>query len=103
LPQHGFGGQENYSAIGEYQTKGIIMSMFELGFTFDMGTKNSLYLVMFLENGYSSILDQEKDESYIGYNSTSISDRKASGLYSTDKNAKIRPVAFGVTLAWNFK
>lgn len=103
LPEYGFGSQSNYSASGEYQTKGAVMSMFELGFTFDMGTKNALYVAMFLENGYGSIIDQNKDESYIGYNPASTSDRKANGLYSTDKNAKIRPVAFGLTLAWNFK
>lgn len=102
LPEYGFGSQSNYSATGEYQTKAIVMSMFELGFTFDMGKKNALYAAMFLENGYGSILDQDKNESYIGYNPTSASDRKPNGLYSTDKNAKIRPVAFGVTLAWNF-
>jgi len=103
LPEYGFGSQSNYSASGEYETKGIVMSMFELGFTFDMGAKNALYVAMFLENGYGSILDQDKDESYIGYNPTSVADRKANGLYSTDENAKIRPVAFGVALAWNFK
>ena len=103
LPEYGFGGHGNYSASGEYQTKGTVMSMFELGFTFDMGVKNALYAAMFLENGYGSILDQGKDESYIGYNPTSVVDRKANGLYSTDKNAKIRPVAFGVTFGWNFK
>lgn len=103
LPEYGFGGNSNYSATGEYQTKGIVMSMFELGFTFNMGEKNALYAAMFLENGYGSILDQEKNESYIGYNPTSVVDRKANGLYSTDKNAKIRPVAFGITLGWNFK
>lgn len=103
LPEYGFGGQGNYAVTGEYDTKGVFMSMFELGFTFDMGTKNSLYAAMFLENGYGSILDQKGDKSFIGYNPTSVSDRKANGLYSTDKNAKIRPVAFGVTLGWNFK
>ncbi|TRX00599.1 outer membrane beta-barrel protein [Flavobacterium gawalongense] len=103
LPEYGFGGHDNYSASGEYQTKGTVMSMFELGFTFDMGVKNALYAAMFLENGYGSILDQGKDESYIGYNPTSIVDRKANGLYSTDKNAKIRPVAFGIAFGWNFK
>jgi hypothetical protein len=103
LPEYGFGGQSNYSATGEYQTNGIVMSMFELGFTFDMGTKNALYVAMFLENGYGSIIDQDKEESYIGYNPTSVTDREANGLYSTDKNAKIRSVAFGLTLGWNFK
>lgn len=102
LPEYGFGGQSNYSASGEYQTKGVIMSSFELGFTFEMGAKNALYAAMFLENGYGSILDQEKNESYIGYNTTSVSDREANGVYSTDKNAEIRPVAFGATLGWNF-
>lgn len=103
LPQYGFGGQGNYSATGEYDTKGILMSMFELGFTFDVGAKNALYAAMFLENGYGSILDQKEDKSFIGYDSASIENRKANGLYSTDKDAKIKPVAFGVTLAWNFK
>jgi hypothetical protein len=103
LPEYGFGGQGNYAATGEYDTKGVFMSMFELGFTFDMGTKNSLYAAMFLENGYGSILNQKADKSFIGYNPTSVSDRKANGLYSTDKDAKLRPVAFGVTLGWNFK
>lgn len=103
LPEYGFGAHANYSATGEYETKGIVMSMFELGFTFDMGIKNSLYAAMFLESGYGSILDQDTDKSYIGYNSTSVTDRKANGLYSTDKDAKIRPLAFGVTLGWNFK
>lgn len=103
LPEYGFGGQGNYAATGEYDTKGVFMSMFELGFTFDMGTKNSLYAAMFLENGYGSILNQKGDKSFIGYNPTSVSDRKANGLYSTDKDAKLRPVAFGVTLGWNFK
>lgn len=103
LPEYGFGGQGNYSASGEYETKGIIMGMYELGFTFDIGTKNALYVAMFLENGYSSIIDQDKDESYIGYNATSVSERKANGLYSTDRNAKIRPQTFGLTFGWNFK
>lgn len=103
LPEYGFGGQSKYSATGEYQTKSIVMSMFELGFTFDMGTKNSLYAAMFLESGYGTILDQKNNESYIGYNPTSVSDRKANGLYSTDKDSETRPVAFGLTLGWNFK
>lgn len=103
LPEHGFGGLANYSSKGEYETKGVVMSMFELGFTFDMGLKNSLYAAMFLENGYGSILDQKTDKSYVGYNPTSVLDRKANGLYGIHKDAKLRPVAFGVTLGWNFK
>ncbi|MFH7000471.1 outer membrane beta-barrel protein [Flavobacterium sp. FlaQc-57] len=103
LPKYGFGGQENYSASGEYNTKGILMSSFELGFTFDMKGKNALYAAMFFEKGYGSIVDQNKNESYIGYNPGSVLERKANGLYSTDKNAKIQPIAFGITLGWNFK
>lgn len=103
LPEYGFGGQANYSSSGKYSTKGIIMSSFELGFTFDMGSKHSLYAAMFFENGYGTILNQNKNESYIGYNPTSVSDRAANGLYSTDKDAEIKPIAFGVTLGWNFK
>jgi len=103
LPEYGFGSQTNYNVSGEYNTKGILMSTFELGFTFQMGAKNDLYAAMFLDSGYGSILDQKQNESYVGYNPTSATDRKANGLYSTDKNATIKPVAFGLTLGWNFK
>jgi len=103
LPEYGFGSQSNYSTTGEYKTKGILMSTFELGFTFDTGKRNALYVAMFLEKGYGSILNQEKDESFIGYNPTSVENRKANGLYSINKDAKIRPVAFGLTLGLNFK
>ncbi len=103
LPEYGFGSQRDYFASGAYSTKGVVMSMFELGFTFDMGMKNSLYTAMFLENSFGSILNQDTNKSYIGYNPTSVADRKANGLYSTDKDAKLRPVAFGITLGWNFK
>ena len=103
LPEFGFGSQNNYAATGEYQTKGILMSTFELGFTFDMGAKHSLYTAMFLDTGYGTVLDQKQDESFIGYNPAGITNRKANGLYSTDKDATIKPVAFGLTLGVNFK
>ena len=102
LPEYGFGNQSNYSATGEYETKGILMSTFELGFTFQMGEKNSLYTAMFLDSGYGTIMDQKQNKSYIGYNPTSITDREANGLYSVDKDATVKPVAFGLTLGLNF-
>lgn len=103
LPEYGIGSQSSFSADGKYKTKGILMSFFEFGFTFDIGKKNALYVAMFLENGYGTILDQEKKQSYVGYNPRSATDRKANGLYSTEQNNKITPVAFGLTLGWNFK
>lgn len=103
LPEYGFGNQTNYAASGEYNTQGVLMSTFELGFTFQMGEKNALYAAMFLDSGYGTILDQKQNESYISYNPTSVTDRKANGLYSTDKDATIKPVAFGLTLGWDFK
>ena len=103
LPEYGFGTQSNYGATGEYQTKGIVMSTFEIGFTFNVGTKGALYAAMFMDYGYGSILDADNDESFIGYNPTSASERSSNGLYSTDKDAQIKPVAFGLTLEWNFK
>ena len=102
LPEYGFGNQTNYSASGEYKTQGVIMSSFELGFTFNVSEKNALYAAMFLENSYGSILNQERSESYVGYNPTSISNREPNGLYSTAKDAKIQPVSFGLTLGFNF-
>lgn len=77
LTEYGIGQQSNYSATGDYETKGILMSYFELGFTFDMGKKNSLYTAFFLENGYGTILDQEQKDSYVSYNAASTTDRKA--------------------------
>lgn len=103
LPEYGFGNQTNYAASGEYNTKGVFMSTFELGFTFKMGEKNALYAAMFLDSGYGTILDQKQNESYLSYNPTSSTDRKANGLYSTDKDATIKPVAFGLTLGLNFQ
>lgn len=103
LPEYGFGRQVNYLASGAYKTKGVVMSSFELGFTFEMGQKNALYAAMFFENSYGSILDQKQSESYIAYNQASVAGREANGLYSIDKNAEIRPVSFGLTLGWNFR
>jgi hypothetical protein len=103
LPEYGFGNQTNYAASGEYNTKGTFLSTFELGFTFQMGGKNALYTAMFLDTGYGTILDQEQNESYVGYNPTSVAEREANGLYSIDENATIKPVAFGLTLGWNFE
>lgn len=103
LPEYGFGTQANYTATGSYTTKGVLMSTFELGFTFSMGAQHALYTAMFLDSGYGSIIDQKQKESFIGYDPTGVADRKANGLYSTDKNATIHPVAFGLTVGWNFK
>jgi hypothetical protein len=103
LPEYGFGNQTNYAASGEYKTKGILMSTFELGFTFQISKKNALYAAMFLDSGYGSVIDQKQNESYISYNPTSVTDRKANGVYSTDKDATINPVAFGLTLGLNFQ
>jgi hypothetical protein len=103
LPEYGIGQESSYSATGEYETKGILMSFFELGFTFDVGKKNAIYAAMFFEYGYGTILDQQKDRSYVGHNPGSTSDRKANGLYSTKQNAEITPIGFGLTLGWNFK
>jgi hypothetical protein len=103
LPEYGFGSQSDYSKSGEYDTKGILMSTFELGFTFQMGDKSALYAAMFLDSSYGTILNQKQNESYISYNPSSSTDRNANGLYSTDKEATIKPVAFGLTLGWNFK
>ncbi|MDG2431173.1 outer membrane beta-barrel protein [Flavobacterium sp.] len=103
LPEFGFGTQLNYAASGEYKTKGVLMSTFELGFTFKLSEKKALYTAMFLDSSYGSILDQKQNESYIGYNPSSVSGRKANGLYSTDKNATVKPVAFGLTVGLNFQ
>ena len=103
LPEFGFGTQNNYASSGEYKTKGILMSTFELGFTFNLSENNALYTAMFLDSGYGSILDQKQTESFIGYNPSAVSNRKANGLYSTDKNASVKPVAFGLTVGLNFQ
>jgi hypothetical protein len=58
---------------------------------------------MFLDTGYGTVIDQKQDESFISYNPAGITNRKANGLYSTDKDATIKPVAFGLTLGVNFK
>jgi hypothetical protein len=58
---------------------------------------------MVLDSGYGTILDQKKNESYLSYNPTAVTDRKANGLYSADKDATIKPGAFGLKLGLNFQ
>jgi hypothetical protein len=38
----------------------------------------------------------KKTKRIFTYNPTSVTDRKANGLYSTDKDATIKPVAFDI-------
>jgi hypothetical protein len=58
---------------------------------------------MFLIAVMDQLLTKKQNESYISYNPTSVTDRKANGVYSMDKDATINPVAFGLTLGLNFQ
>jgi hypothetical protein len=64
-----------------------------------MSKKNALLCFLI------AVMDQllTKKQVYINYNPTSVTDRKANGVYSTDKDATINPVAFGLTLGLNFQ
>jgi hypothetical protein len=99
LPEYGF--VVNQIMPLRVQHKRYFDEYFELGFT--LKWEKNLYAAMFLDSGYGTIIDQKQDESYLSYNQSSVTDRKANGLYSTDKDATIKPVAFGLTLGLNFK
>jgi hypothetical protein len=100
LPEYGFGNQINYAASGVQNKR--CFDEYELGFTFQMSKKNALYAAMFLDSGYGSIIDQKTKRVLYSYNPTSVTDRKANGVYSTDKMQQ-NPVAFGLTLGLNFQ
>lgn len=103
LPNYGFGNQNGFESEGAYSTQGAVMSYFEIGFTFKVGKKGGLYAALFVENTHTSIVKNTTDNSFIGYNFNSISNREANGLYSTKTNAKITPRSFGLTVAYSFE
>ena len=103
LPAYGFGRNNSYETEGQYSTRGAVMSFFELGFTFKIANKSGLYFALFLENTHTSIIKNSTDNSFIGYNPNSISNREANGLYSTKTNANIKPRSFGLTVAYSFE
>jgi hypothetical protein len=58
---------------------------------------------MFLDSGYGSIIDQKTKRVLYSYNPTSVTDRKANGVYSTDKDATINLLHLVLTLGLNFQ
>lgn len=58
LPEYGFGTQSNYSASGKYETKGVVMSMFELGFTFDIRKRMLFMRPCFLKKDTAQLLNR---------------------------------------------
>ena len=103
LPSYGFGTTNGYQSEGSYTTKGAVMSFVEVGFTFKIAKKGSLYTAFYLENTHSSIIENDNNSSFIGYSPNSISNRTANGLYSTTTDAKIKPRSFGLSLAYSFE
>jgi hypothetical protein len=100
LPANGFGTQNNWKASGTYKTKLAYMASAELGFDFKTGAKTSIYTGFYLDYGLSNVVDNENPTSFVGYNSQSVNNRAANGVYSSD-NISSKPFTFGVTLGIN--
>lgn len=101
-PTRGFGTTTNYKESGEYETENVIMLQFELGFSFDVGSKSSIYTGFFLDKATETIVKSKNDISFISYNPTSTNDRQANGLYNSKLNGEVLPVNFGLTLSYSF-
>lgn len=101
LPSHGFGTQNNWKASGTYKTKLAYMASAEAGFDFKIGAKSSIYTGFFIDYGLTNVVDSnDAATSFVGYNPSSINDRAANGVYSSN-NINSKPMSFGVTLGLN--
>jgi hypothetical protein len=103
LPSRGFGTTEGYSQSGTYKTQNVIMSSFEVGFSFQIAKKGALYAGIYLDQATRSIIANDSNQSFIGYNPTSVSNRPLNGLFSTKTSAEVKPQNFGFSLSYSFE
>jgi hypothetical protein len=102
LPSHGFGTTLNYSESAEYETQNVFMFNLELGVSFNVGTKNSIYAGFFVERATQSIIKSVDDVSFIGYNPNSVTNRKLNGIYNSKKDGEVIPFNYGLTVYYSF-
>jgi uncharacterized protein YneR len=103
LPSRGFGTQNGFDKSIDYEKKYFIMSSFEIGLTFKMRPKNSIYIGFFADNALSNLVNNNIDDSFIGYSPNGISESQLNGVFSTKKNAEIRPNNYGLTFFYTFE
>lgn len=101
-PSRGFGTTTNYTGTGEYETENVIILHYEFGFSFDVGSKSSVYTGFFLDKATETIVKSSNNISFIGYNPTSTNNRKSNGLYNSKLNGEVIPVNFGLTFSYSF-
>lgn len=103
LPSRGFGTQNGFSSTTSYETRSIFMSSFEIGLTFNMKPKNAIYIGLFADNALSTIVENRIDNSIIGFDSNGLSQSPLNGVFSTKRNAEIRPNNYGLTFSYTFE
>ena len=101
-PSRGFGTTNNYKESGEYETENVIMLNLEFGFSFNVGSKSSIYAGFFIDRATETIVKSKNDVSFVGYNPTSTNGRKLNGLYNSRLDGEVIPVNFGLTLSYCF-
>lgn len=103
LPSRGFGSQANYSASGTYKAENVFVSSFEVGFSFKVAKKSAIYAGIFLDKGINSLIKNNSDNSFIGYNPVSATDRPLNGIFSSKASTEVKPNNFGLSLTYSFE
>jgi hypothetical protein len=103
LPSRGFGATEGYRQNGNYNTRNAIMGSIEFGLSFLVAKKGALYAGITLSQAARSIISNDSNQSFIGYNPTNAMDRPLNGLFSTKTSAEVIPRVMGFTLSFSFE
>jgi hypothetical protein len=103
LPTRGFGAIDGYNQSTTYKTQDVLMGSFEIGFSFSMAKKGALYAGIYFDKATSSIITNESDRSFIGYNPKVASDKPLNGLFSTKTTTEVRPLNLGLSLSYSFE
>lgn len=103
LSERGFGSQNNYEGIAEYETENIFLGSLEFGFSFKVAKKGALYAGFYLDHALQSLVQNNQEKTIVGYAPNSVLNRTLNGLAVTQKNAEIKPVNFGITLSYSIE
>jgi hypothetical protein len=103
LPSHGFGVTNGYNQKGSYNTENIFLGSLEIGFSFKIAKKSTIYTGFFYDQALQSIIKNDSNNSFIGYNPSATTSRPLNGIYSANTNIEVKPRNFGVSLSYSFE
>ncbi len=103
LPSRGFGSAPDYNASGSYQTKNVLLANIEFGFSFKVAKKSTIYAGFYLDKATNSLIKNDSNQSFIGYNPNATSNRPLNGIYTSNKNIEVKPNNVGLSLSYSFE